>query len=324
MTQSTTPATLLYRSGAAARLAGLPVETLRVWERRYQLSDAERSPSGQRLYSAQQVARLGMLKQLVDRGHPIGVLASLPQAQLQTMLAQARDADASTPLQVMLVGPWLVRRVQALGPATLGLQLVAHGDTLDAIGQVGAHFQADVLVIEQPELDEENCAAITAAMQQCPVAATVVLYRYGASSIIRALREHGALVARIPAELGELAPLCRAALLGPMLLPEAPPLEAALLAQAPSQRLDEAALAAIVAAGNRIACECPRHLAELLLMTGSFERYSRQCAARSVEDAALHAQLAEATARARTILEQAMMTLALADGLPLPDRERAP
>ena len=33
-----------YRSGVAARLAGLPVETLRVWERRYGVSDAGRSP----------------------------------------------------------------------------------------------------------------------------------------------------------------------------------------------------------------------------------------------------------------------------------------
>jgi len=68
---------IMYRTGAAARLAGLPVETLRVWERRYSLSDAERSERGQRLYSAEQVARLGLLKQLVDQGHSIGVLAGL-------------------------------------------------------------------------------------------------------------------------------------------------------------------------------------------------------------------------------------------------------
>lgn len=30
-----------YRSGVAARLAGLSVETLRVWERRYRLSDTD-------------------------------------------------------------------------------------------------------------------------------------------------------------------------------------------------------------------------------------------------------------------------------------------
>src|SRR4051812_5755920 len=64
-----------YRSGVAARLAGLSAETLRVWERRYGLSDTQRSTSGQRLYSAEHVRRLGLLKQLVDQGHAIGVLA---------------------------------------------------------------------------------------------------------------------------------------------------------------------------------------------------------------------------------------------------------
>ena len=73
--QKTEQARIMYPSGAAARLAGLPVETLRIWERRYSLSDAERSEHGQRLYSAEQVARLSLLKQLVDQGHAIGVLA---------------------------------------------------------------------------------------------------------------------------------------------------------------------------------------------------------------------------------------------------------
>ena len=79
---------IMYRSGAAARLDGLPVETLRIWERRYSLSDAERSEHGQRLYSAEQVARLGLLKQLVDQGHAIGVLAGLAREQLQAIAEQ--------------------------------------------------------------------------------------------------------------------------------------------------------------------------------------------------------------------------------------------
>ena len=75
---------VVYRSGVAARLAGLSAETLRVWERRYALSDTERSTSGQRLYSAEQVRRLGLLKQLVDQGHAIGILATLPKENAVT------------------------------------------------------------------------------------------------------------------------------------------------------------------------------------------------------------------------------------------------
>ena len=40
-----------YRSGSAARLSGVPVETLRVWERRYGVTDTSRSEGGRRQYS---------------------------------------------------------------------------------------------------------------------------------------------------------------------------------------------------------------------------------------------------------------------------------
>jgi DNA-binding transcriptional MerR regulator len=72
-----------YRSGAVARMLRMPVATLRVWERRYQVSQPQLSPSGQRLYSAAQVQRLALLKQLSDLGHAIGSLARLDVAQLQ-------------------------------------------------------------------------------------------------------------------------------------------------------------------------------------------------------------------------------------------------
>ena len=38
----------LFRSGMAARLAGLPVATLRVWERRYGLGGARTTGAGHR------------------------------------------------------------------------------------------------------------------------------------------------------------------------------------------------------------------------------------------------------------------------------------
>src|SRR6476659_1932008 len=96
-TESAEPAdarTARYRSGVAARLAGLPVETLRVWERRYGISDTQRSAHGQRLYSDAQVRRLKLMKQLVDQGHPIGALAQLP---LEELLASAVVPLARSP-----------------------------------------------------------------------------------------------------------------------------------------------------------------------------------------------------------------------------------
>lgn len=307
---------IMYRTGAAARLAGLPVETLRVWERRYSLSDAQRSERGQRLYSAEQVARLGLLKQLVDQGHSIGVLAGLSHEQLQSMLGldgQARTV-AETPVRVLLVGAMLSRRIAAMGHGAYGLDVRGHCDDLEQTARLSPDAGADVLVIEMSELDDNAIAPIVAARQATGVSATVVLYRFSPSATIRALRAQGCLVARIPADLTELALLCQSALDG-----HRPPLHGVALPNVAPPRFDEAALARITAAGTGITCECPRHLTDVLLMVGSFERYSQQCASRNPEDAALHAQLALASGRARMLLEDAMEQLAIADGLPLPD-----
>ncbi|KQQ93569.1 MerR family transcriptional regulator [Massilia sp. Leaf139] len=312
--QRTEPERIMYRSGAAARLAGLPVETLRIWERRYSLSDAERSEHGQRLYSAEQVARLGLLKQLVDQGHAIGVLAGLGREQLQAMLAaSAGDARLSTgPVRIVLVGASLARRVAAERQG-LGLEVRASCARLEQVADLAVPSGAQVLVVELSELDDSVLPRLAAAREAAGVAATVVLYRFCPSATIRALRSLGCLVARVPADLAELGLLCRSALAGQRLSLQAVPAPAV----APP-RFDEEALATIAAAGNSLSCECPRHLTDLLLMVGSFERYSAQCANRNPEDARIHSQLELAAGRARMVLEEALTALAVADGLPLP------
>ena len=81
----------VHRSGAVARMLGMPVATLRVWERRYGLTQPAMSPGGQRLYSAQDLRRLALVKQLVDLGHAIGSLAALDMSQLQRVAARRRS-----------------------------------------------------------------------------------------------------------------------------------------------------------------------------------------------------------------------------------------
>lgn len=306
-----------YRSGVAARLAGLPVETLRVWERRYALSDTQRSAHGQRLYTAEQVRRLSLLKQLVDLGHPIGVLTGLPVERLEEMLAPntARAAEVSGPMRVLVVGDSLVRRIAASGRDGRALQVQGHCARLEQVPSVADGKALDVLLIESSELDEAAVAQVAAARSATRAQATVVLYRFCGSATIRALRAQGCLVARVPAEIGELVLLCRSALAGQGLPAPDEPGETV----AP-RRFDDRALAAITAAGNRLSCECPRHLSEILMMVSSFERYSAQCASRNQEDARLHHELELASGRARMVLEAAMEKLVLAEGLPMPGK----
>lgn len=301
-----------YRSGVAARLAGLSVETLRVWERRYNLSDTTRSAHGQRLYTHEQVRHLGLLKQLVDQGHAIGVLAGLGVEQLNDLLEPSAPQDgADLSATVAVVGEHLIQRIAASG--TTALHIAGSSRRLeDAIDKL-AGVRADLLLVELAELDSNAVAMIAAVRQAIAPSAVVVLYRFCASATIRELRDAGCLVSRVPPELGELVMLCRAALGGQKL--KVRPADTS----PPPPRLNDKDLARITAAAaNLMACECPRHLSEILMTVGSFERYSAQCASRNTKDAQLHRDLELAAGRARVILETAMERLALAEGLPLP------
>ena len=53
-----------YGIGAVARLTGLSDHTIRVWERRYGAVVAARSASGRRVYVAEDVEKLRLLKLL--------------------------------------------------------------------------------------------------------------------------------------------------------------------------------------------------------------------------------------------------------------------
>ncbi len=58
----------IYNIGVVSRMTGIPVATLRVWERRYQFPSAGRTAGGHRLYSEQELARLRWVKSTIDEG----------------------------------------------------------------------------------------------------------------------------------------------------------------------------------------------------------------------------------------------------------------
>jgi hypothetical protein len=84
------------------------------------------------------------------------------------------------------------------------------------------------------------------------------------------------------------------------------------------RRWDDAALVDFASRSTTVACECPRHVAELLVQLSYFERYSAECENRNTADAALHAYLALVAADARARFESALERVALHEGLLLP------
>lgn len=321
----------VFRSGAVARMAQMPVATLRIWEQRYQAVRPKTAPSGHRHYSRADVQRVMVLRQLTQQGHAIGTLAGLDFEQLQALArpaqaAAARPVRRTAPLRLVVVGPALAARLQRPAVARrLGcpLRLLAVHETLDEAGRAAPGAAAcDLLLWQTPGLQPDRTRELRTCSQAWQAAATAVVFRFAGTAAKSALQAAGALLLHEPAEDEDLgawlaalieAPAAAAAPApdgGSAPVPPAP-------TDAPPRRFDDAALTAIAGLSTTLACECPRHVAELLLQLSSFETYSAGCVERSPQDARLHRELQRVAAASRALFEAALEAVARHEGLDL-------
>ena len=337
----TTEAAARHRSSAVARMLKMPVATLRIWERRYAVTQPELSASGQRLYSAADVRRLALLKQLTDLGHAIGTLAALDMEQLQQVAsthAGARPVSAaespppheavgSSPWRVAVLGEALAERVgraAVLRQLARPVQLLGPFEDAAQAGAVLQGVRVDALLIQAPRLHEGWLDALRTeapALADLPLA---VLFRFAAEPTCTALAASGVRLMRDPqgdAVLGQWLQSLMQPRVGPAAAPRA---LAPASAEPPARRWDDAVLAAFAEQSSTMACECPRHVTELLLQLSHFEAYSAECRHRNAADAELHAQLQQVAARARLHFEQALEQVALHEGLLLPPCRATP
>lgn len=82
----TVPEGLMISIGALSRASGIPVETLRTWERRYGFPLPVRKPSGHRLYPSEGIGRLRHIAVALARGHRIGDVIRAPEDELERLL----------------------------------------------------------------------------------------------------------------------------------------------------------------------------------------------------------------------------------------------
>jgi DNA-binding transcriptional MerR regulator len=317
----------VYRSGVAARLAGVPVDTLRIWERRYSVVNPRLSAGRQRLYSTVDIRRLTLIKQLVDIGHPIGAIASLGTDALAEMRAATRSLqntrfgrtapEADREVRVALVGPFLITEPIATSLSGGALRVVGRcsdsAKAVSAFNDVGA----DVAIIELPTLRDADLELVASIKAACGAARAIVLYRFAPSSVVRRMRMAGHAVARATADAMEIEAICLS-LVRRSRLDATETLHLLEAVEPPPPRFDDRTLAELSNAARAVECECPRHLVDLVMNLGSFERYSAECASRSPSDVALHLDLQRASGLARSIIEQALERVAIAEGLSLP------
>lgn len=86
---------------AVERDTGISKDTLRIWERRYAFPMPSRDAHGERIYSAEEVEKLRLIKRLMDSGHRPGKIVGRPIEDLRSLgagrpqhatLAQGLDA----------------------------------------------------------------------------------------------------------------------------------------------------------------------------------------------------------------------------------------
>jgi DNA-binding transcriptional MerR regulator len=284
-----------------------------------------RSERGGRLYSQEDVTRLSVIKRLVDSGHAIGTLAELTMEQLRERLADSRVSDrglvTSRPVRMAILGATLPQRLQADLESEQGetIELVGSYQRREEFFDTDFGQDVDVLVVELPVLDGKSAAGLRELSGHCRATRTLVVFGFGSAEVVAQLERSGTTALRFPVTWEEIRVLA-----GVQTFSRTQPqttnledIEAGLIEEPPERLYDDRHLAAAATISTAIKCECPHHLADLILSLCHFEEYSARCESQSREDAALHAYLHVTTAKARHLMEQALQKVIEVEGIEL-------
>ena len=291
---------------AAARLSGLSAHTLRKWEDRYGAVTPERTPGGDRRYSAEDIERLLKLKRLVESGNAIRSIAGLPTGELERMVSALKSpSPARSKIAVSLLGDSGGQSIWQQRERLRRIEIVKQESAIESLAGV----DADALVIEVPSLTPDIAKTLTEIRMVTGIDAIVVLYKFGSLTLAESLSDHRTSVLGLPLNFRELERIIFA-LAGPD-VPAQP------LANPLPSRFSRTALADIAQISSSVACECPRHVAHLLIDLFDFEAYSQDCENLQTADAALHDMLRRTAATARILFESALVEIAQTEDIDL-------
>lgn len=287
-----------FSIGAVSRLTGIPAHTLRKWESRHGIAIPIRTETGRRAYTQDHVDQLRLVKTLVGRRHALSQLAGLPLPELQALASLHEDppAQQAETTQVALIGPTLNHLLLA------NPHVVSRSPRRVEDAEIPPPEKCDTLIIESDTLPTRLAERLIAWANEGRT--VIAVYRFTSRPVLKRLEDAGVLLAQAPITDQTLA----------RLLTFAPPSSDT----APSlAKFSPEELARVAALTPSVSCECPNHIAKLLMEISSFERYSEQCIDQDPTEQALHGQLRDISAQARVLFEDALVAVATADGLRL-------
>lgn len=287
----------LLSIGAISRETGIHVSTIRMWEVRYGALQPIRTEGGARRYSTTDLERLRLIKLLVDRGHKPSALAHLGLEQLRAELIGpnlAAAGSAAAPLRIASIGSPTWRSLIFTDTAMRAWTPVAHFDDITEVEERLASF--DLGIVLTPALQMNLAKYLATALSIYQHKTLIVIYEFSSSSVIRFLSALGIECIKYPAAPTDLARSLSAIV------------ESKLTEhQSPAQpRFEIQQLQTIAASDAQLLCECPKHLASLIISLHSFIQYSNQCVNDSPKDALIHEKLRDIANRGIVQLESGL------------------
>ena len=168
----------LLSIGALSAATGIPVDTIRTWERRYGFPVAERKPSGHRVYALSTIPRLRRIAQAIERGHRAAEVLPASERALEALLATLPETPAESALPS--------RSTLPASPESL----VDSDDLLTAVGAFDAErlkraFQTDWARLGPLEFLEQRAAPFLRAVGEAWADGSLdVRHEHFASSVL--------------------------------------------------------------------------------------------------------------------------------------------
>jgi len=144
-----------YRVKTVSAMTGIPRPTLLAWERRYDILEPSRSPSGYREYSDADVAALRRLKALVDGGYSIGEAVELARSASPAPSREPTRAPVPELEPPLFAGHGVV--VHAILRALLAFDRGTADRLLPKLGQVSFSVAIDQVFVPVMHALAEQC-----------------------------------------------------------------------------------------------------------------------------------------------------------------------
>ena len=290
--------------GAVANLTGVPQHTLRKWESRHGIGIPDRTNTGRRVYSQETVEQLRLIKSLLSKGHSLAHLtersvSDLKEIEREHGVVEQKSIEFEKIVTVSEMGASEMRKV-------FGAETKMSETTLENLhDSLVANVEPDkvLVVIEQISLGVKEAVKIIDALH--PEMPAIICVKYLPKNAQKLFAQSNAILSEWPLTKDSLARDARL-------------LDLSDTESDVNERLfDNRTLKKLVSMNPTLDCECPNHIAKLVIDICAFEEYCKNCEDSDPIQRKTHADLGHLSGLARMKLEEALIEVARVDNIDL-------